>query len=160
MTHTSWKNTPLKDFVCHQCGDTFQAKRDAKFCSPRCRELSRPERLKPTSEQRKEWYQKRCEKPGYREKLNRQGRARDKKVKDWINKYKLAKGCQDCGYSLHHVALDFDHVKGEKSINVCNAKSISAAKKEIEKCEVVCSNCHRIRTFNRLNKRRTDESHS
>lgn len=75
---------------------------------------------------------------------------RAKGVKDFLAVYKEDYGCADCGYNTHHVALDFDHIKGEKSINVCNAKSISQAKKEIEKCEVVCSNCHRIRTYKRL----------
>lgn len=71
-------------------------------------------------------------------------------VRQFLADYKLEDGCVDCGYKEHHAALDFDHVRGEKSINVCNARSISAAKKEIEKCEVVCANCHRIRTYMRL----------
>ena len=62
----------------------------------------------------------------------------------------MNQGCTDCGYNDHHAALEFDHVAGEKELNVCNAKSVDQAKKEIEKCEVVCSNCHKIRTFNRL----------
>jgi hypothetical protein len=31
--------------------------------------------------------------------------------------------------------------------------SLAAIKKEIEKCEIVCANCHRIRTYNRLTKK-------
>ncbi len=76
--------------------------------------------------------------------------VRAKKVKDFLANYKTQKGCVDCGYNTHHSALDFDHFVGNKSINVCNAKSITQALSEIDKCEVVCSNCHRIRTYNRL----------
>lgn len=76
--------------------------------------------------------------------------ARAKMVKVFIAEYKLKSGCIDCGYNKHHSALDFDHVNGDKKINVCFAKSRAQALDEIQKCEIVCSNCHRIRTFNRL----------
>lgn len=75
---------------------------------------------------------------------------RSKKVKEFLANYKLAKKCMDCGYDKHHSALEFDHVKGKKHFNVCFASSITQARKEMLKCEVVCSNCHRIRTYNRL----------
>jgi len=75
---------------------------------------------------------------------------RARKVKMWIANYKIERGCMDCGYKKHHSALDFDHVKGKKKILIALAKSISQAKKEIKKCEIVCSNCHRIRTYKRL----------
>lgn len=47
--------------------------------------------------------------------------------------------------------MDFDHPPGTKEIaigpNVYNpGVSFAKLKAEIEKCEVVCSNCHRIRT--------------
>ena len=75
---------------------------------------------------------------------------RAEKVREFIANYKIEKGCTDCGYKKHHSALEFDHINGDKQINVCFAKSINQAKKEIEKCEVVCANCHRIRTYNRI----------
>ncbi len=75
---------------------------------------------------------------------------RARKTKIFLVHYKMEKGCLDCGYKKHHSALEFDHIKGKKTINICFAKSIGQAKKEIEKCEVVCSNCHRIRTWERL----------
>lgn len=52
--------------------------------------------------------------------------------------------------------MDFDHVRGIKKYNIAHmvklAYSIEAIKKELEKCELVCSNCHRIRTRNRRTK--------
>jgi hypothetical protein len=72
-------------------------------------------------------------------------------------KKKLAKikedsGCVDCGES-NHIVLDFDHLRDKKyniSRMIHDGFSWSAIKKEIAKCEVVCANCHRIRTHNRL----------
>lgn len=49
--------------------------------------------------------------------------------------------------------MDFDHVRGEKKFNLAVAanKNISIARiqDEIAKCDVVCANCHRERTFKR-----------
>lgn len=82
--------------------------------------------------------------------LRRQERARSAGVQSFIRTFKVSKGCADCGFNAHHAALDFDHVENDKALNVCNAKSIAQAKSEIVKCEVVCSNCHRVRSFDRL----------
>ena len=102
------------------------------------------------SETRKAWYQKKKGNPEWYEKIKEQGNARAKAIRLYLQEYKLSKGCADCGYKKHHAALDFDHIGTDKLINVCNAKSIEQAKKEIKKCEVVCANCHRIRTYKRL----------
>jgi len=63
---------------------------------------------------------------------------------------KLEKGCADCGYDKDPAALDFDHV-GEKSFSIGDNRLISWERllPEIDKCEVVCANCHRIRTVRR-----------
>ena len=81
--------------------------------------------------------------------LRAQERARRDRVQEFLRAYKLEHGCTDCGYKAHHAALDFDHL-ADKVLNVCLAKSIKQAKTEIAKCEVVCANCHRVRSFERL----------
>lgn len=72
---------------------------------------------------------------------------------DAIAEYKLAKGCADCGYRAHPQALEFDHLPGAvKSFNIgekVGSYSLARIMDEIAKCEVVCSNCHAIRTFER-----------
>lgn len=68
-------------------------------------------------------------------------------IRRWLDAYKMAAGCIDCGYKKHHAALHFDHVAGDKILNVCNAKSIAQAQREIEKCVVRCANCHAEKTF-------------
>lgn len=72
-----------------------------------------------------------------------------------VNAIKLTAGCADCGYDGHPAALDFDHLAGyEKSKEVASMylAAITRLFTEIMKCEVVCANCHRIRTFSRKRK--------
>ena len=74
----------------------------------------------------------------------------------FIAEYKLEKGCMDCGYRLHPHALDFDHREGvDKCFEVSHYSGrVQNLLPEIEKCDVVCANCHRIRTHNRRSKQR------
>lgn len=56
--------------------------------------------------------------------------------------------CTDCGGSFPPECMDFDHVRGEKIAGVSQllTRSRLRAVAEIAKCELVCANCHRIRT--------------
>ena len=62
--------------------------------------------------------------------------------------------CKDCGQRFPTYCMDFDHLPGYKKIfNISKYqrqnKSLQQVINEITKCEVVCANCHRIRTFTR-----------
>ena len=63
---------------------------------------------------------------------------------------KLERGCTDCGYNAHPDALEFDHLpQYKKSFTIGSAlanKGIDNLLAEVAKCEVVCSNCHRVRS--------------
>lgn len=62
------------------------------------------------------------------------------------------KPCTDCGIKYHHAAMDFDHLpQFTKAFNISDAYTLSECEilEEIAKCELVCANCHRIRTFTR-----------
>lgn len=62
------------------------------------------------------------------------------------------KPCTDCGCVFPWYVMDFDHVRGEKRFGIAQMlqhQGIETILLEIAKCDVVCSNCHRIRTFNR-----------
>ena len=61
------------------------------------------------------------------------------------------KPCLDCAGSFPACCMEFDHVRGLKRHNIAEMASWSRAAvlAEVEKCELVCSNCHRIRTENR-----------
>lgn len=72
---------------------------------------------------------------------------------EFLHEYKLKHGCVDCGYKAHPEALDFDHLPGAvKSFTIGSAvrKSKDELLAEIAKCEVVCANCHRVRTRRRM----------
>ena len=62
-------------------------------------------------------------------------------------------GCYDCGYNEHVEALDFDHIKpvlyGKVSNLVTRRYSLKKIMEEIKQCQVVCANCHRVRTAER-----------
>ena len=72
---------------------------------------------------------------------------------EWMRSLKSVP-CMDCGGVFPPVCMDFDHVRGVKRYNISWAKerSLSELLEEIAKCEIVCSNCHRIRTHERRKK--------
>lgn len=77
-------------------------------------------------------------------------RVKEKRV--FIQNYKIAMGCIDCGYNEDPVALDFDHLDPTtKNFTIGGGKdrSLKGIIEEIAKCDVVCAICHRIRTRDR-----------
>lgn len=66
--------------------------------------------------------------------------------------YKLSVGCVDCGYNAHSEALDCDHLPGTEKLfelSKCGLYTLEEVEQELQKCEVVCANCHRVRTAQR-----------
>jgi hypothetical protein len=64
-------------------------------------------------------------------------------------KYKLERGCSRCGYDEAHQALDFHHTNPDNKIDavatlIQDCKSDEIIEAEVEKCEVLCANCHRL----------------
>ena len=64
-----------------------------------------------------------------------------------------ANPCTDCGVQFDSAAMDFDHLPQFKK--VAGVSRLAAQGKmrelqiELKKCELVCANCHRVRTKNR-----------
>lgn len=81
-------------------------------------------------------------------------RAAQKKLylRQFIADYKASKPCMDCDMFYPYYVMDFDHLRDKVNniAHMANMGSISKLKAEMEKCELVCSNCHRIRTHKRL----------
>ena len=81
-------------------------------------------------------------------------KAQDRNVAldNLINSYKDIP-CTDCGVKYPHYVMDFDHIGDDKFMDVSKMRrhrmAFSKIIAEIEKCEVVCSNCHRERTNSR-----------
>ena len=67
-----------------------------------------------------------------------------KRNNEWINNYKKSKCCVSCGYKQHPEILHFHHLKGEKKFEISRKKdkSLDTLKTEIEKCILLCPNCH------------------
>ena len=71
---------------------------------------------------------------------------RRKKLKSMAIEYKGGK-CFFCGYSKCPEALDFHHLDGNKKDFGLSSRGITRSwekvKKEMDKCILVCANCHR-----------------
>lgn len=73
-----------------------------------------------------------------------------------VDAIKASTPCMDCGSYFPAVAMDFDHVRGHKLATISQMtaakwKSVSWGQilVEMAKCDLVCANCHRVRTSNR-----------
>ena len=60
--------------------------------------------------------------------------------------------CADCGGEFHPAVFDFHHRNpDEKSFGLSSkgkTKSLEACKAEVDKCDLLCANCHRLRHAN------------
>ncbi|MCL9971805.1 MAG: hypothetical protein NBV63_00105 [Candidatus Pacebacteria bacterium] len=80
------------------------------------------------------------------------------KVAAFIMQRKLEGKCLDCGFEGRRApfVLDFDHRNGlaDKKFAIGDwarsVLSIEKIKAEMSKCDLVCANCHRIRTYKRF----------
>lgn len=81
-----------------------------------------------------------------------------------LNTYKESHPCMDCRQPFPAVCMDFHH--RDPTTKIADVAVLIGAKKksweiieaEINKCDLICSNCHRIRTANH-NKTRTTPYH-
>jgi|TARA_B100000902_G_scaffold175349_1_gene169080 hypothetical protein len=80
------------------------------------------------------------------------------KGQEIIRRFKIIKGCSNCGYKEHQAALEFNHIDRttkkctigrivHKAVLKNDTKGKALLKLELSKCEILCSNCHSIKTF-------------
>ncbi|MBO0782671.1 MAG: hypothetical protein J2P37_27980 [Ktedonobacteraceae bacterium] len=91
-------------------------------------------------EYHKGWYQQ------HKDEVVARRKKRQIAIRDWFRRYKDTLSCIDCGVS-HPAVLQFHHRdKANKSFSIADVTSRAASVKqilnEIEKCDVVCVNCH------------------
>ncbi len=72
---------------------------------------------------------------------------RKKLIREWMTEFKSHLSCNKCGEN-HPATIEFHHKDPkDKDIELSkvanNGWSIERIQKEIAKCEVLCSNCHR-----------------
>lgn len=81
----------------------------------------------------------------------------DRNVRSYLKRRELVKqmksrACADCDVQYPFYVMDFDHREGEikeYELNRVDRMTTRAILREIEKCDVVCANCHRVRTYER-----------
>ena len=125
--------------ICTKCG---KEKDESKFSKKRNNELQ-PICKECKREYDRNWY---IDNKKRRDNLNKRAKERIVRNKKFVREYKLSIGCQICGYKKTYYALEFHHEKdNDKKYNISLMKtlSIETILKEIKKCKVVCSNCHR-----------------
>lgn len=75
-----------------------------------------------------------------------QKNARQEHIKEWYRDYKSSVYCNRCGVD-HPAVIEFHHTAGDKidcvSNMVVRGFAIKRILEEIQKCEVLCSNCHK-----------------
>jgi len=110
----------------------------------------------------------------YHQNKHRLAQARRQRNKDeynqrraFVNQEKLRRGaCFDCGLATtltNLMIFEFDHRDPDSklfNISECKGKAFAIIAEEMDKCDMVCANCHRIRTANTAgwNNRRPDET--
>ena len=80
-------------------------------------------------------------------------RARRHRLAKWLEDYKKTQRCSKCPENDFRV-LEFHHINDDKEFNVSEMTagfSVENILKEINKCEVVCSNCHKRIHYNDRN---------
>lgn len=77
-------------------------------------------------------------------------RARDAQARAWVNSLKNGVACADCGQVFPAPLMHWDHLPGYPKVGAIGSlvgrRSLRLVVEELEKCELVCANCHAIRT--------------
>lgn len=71
---------------------------------------------------------------------------------DFVNSLKDGKPCADCGEPHPYWRLDFDHREGKtRTVSRLKLGSYSQGRifEEVVKCDLVCTRCHRLRSWKR-----------
>jgi 5-methylcytosine-specific restriction endonuclease McrA len=75
-----------------------------------------------------------------------------KRNRDFLIAIKESSPCMDCGKFFPYYVMHFDHIF-EKNASIADLSrscvSVERLQQEVDNCELVCSNCHAIRTHER-----------
>lgn len=129
--------------------DAFYKKRGykgARYCSPSCKACIRPHNNERYRQQRKNYYE------NHKGEILAGQKSRTARNRDFLWEWFIVHPCTDCG-ETNPVLLEADHVRGLKreglSVMTQSPFSLQSIQEELDKCESVCANCHRIRTARR-----------
>lgn len=73
-------------------------------------------------------------------------------VRNTVNSWKESEGCSACGFMGKHYQLDLDHIDPSTKYGQNHRAyepnwKIDRVWEEIAKCQILCANCHREKTF-------------
>ena len=138
---------PVSEFYWRKERNAYRSK--CKQCEKALHSNWRKKTLPERREKHREWCKANPEKA--RANWNRGREKKRQALKEWVWNLKKAP-CMDCGQTFHPVCMDFDHRPdtdkiADVSVGVSKRWSKEKLLVEIAKCDLVCSNCHRMRTF-------------
>jgi hypothetical protein len=141
------QDTPEPPRKCYRCGHVKPAD---DFAWRRRRKMQRDSFCRPCRKAYgREHYLANRQRYVDQARENKQRLARERTA--YLFQYFAAHPCADCG-ETDPLVLEFDHLR-DKLFNVGSAlpyRNWESILAEIEKCDVVCANCHRRRTGRRL----------
>tara|TARA_R110000803_G_scaffold39201_11_gene84538 strand:- start:75 stop:539 length:465 start_codon:yes stop_codon:yes gene_type:complete len=130
--------------TCNNCGEQ---KPKTEFNKKKRRPDGLQQICRPCERERnREYYSKNKER--MKKQINEARKKRSFSIKQEVFEYLLEHPCVDCGETDPRV-LDFDHLRDKDSdiaAMLSGVSGISKIREEIDKCEVRCANCHRIKT--------------
>lgn len=102
-------------------------------------------------ENQKQWYLKNSEK--HREKNSKRTKETTKISRQYVLDHLKDHHCVECG-EADPIVLEFHHLR-DKSIGISKlisqGYSLDTLKQEMDKCEVLCANCHKRKTAKEFN---------
>lgn len=135
----------MQNKTCTQCKESkplLSFRKKGNGTSSKCKEC--------TKVYAKQHYEQNKEKYATAAKESRKRILQENRI--WVRSLKSVP-CKDCYETYPYYVMDFDHVRGEKKANVSDlVRGFASRRKiqeEIDKCDIVCAVCHRIRTFTR-----------
>jgi hypothetical protein len=79
-----------------------------------------------------------------------QNKRRQAEFMAWYISHKAGRPCADCRQEFHPAAMQWDHLPGvEKTADLAFLAKRGSRRRvleEIAKCELVCANCHSVRS--------------
>lgn len=123
----------------------YRANREARAAYNRQWRQAHPEQVREI--QRRADARRKSGSPQRRARKKPGERARRRMVKDLITDLKAQTLCVDCHLRWHPRVMEFHHVRGVKSFALAASAGYGwdRVREEIAKCDLLCSNCHRIR---------------
>ena len=91
-----------------------------------------------------------------------EARMRRDAARDWMDSLKEGQPCADCGAIFAPFIMHWDHLPGHLKVDEIGSMISSARRarilEEVAKCELVCANCHVMRTVRRARRTISEEA--